>query len=334
MTYVPATDPLSTAAEWLEANAAVVDTVRQRTAVSGKAMPDAMLEDPTRLLDLVKETLVEAIRGDAPVGVVEDLLPALRVLSVGARVFDRNSHAATQLAALQGMRSRGELESALQDSAADAPDELSRASIDRLLAALDATPASDDHFTDPIFLGPDGEPPDGSGVSPGGTGTEPGGVDVGTDGARPDPGVTGEPGGEGGVGVGTNGGRSRTDLHSVVGGQIGGYLGGPEGAELGAQVGSEAAGEFNPLDGSNGAQFGAQVGSRIATQLCGEACAQKGAQIGGFIGGQIAGPGEGGSFQTLDQITDAVTCALCGPACIPCTLAAESMGSWVAPPVR
>jgi hypothetical protein len=324
----PAPAPqLSTAAAWLRLNPAVGDRVRGRAAVPGRAMPDAMLEDPTRLVDLVKEALVEAIRADAPVGVVEEILPALRILSSGAKGFDRYGYVATQLSALQGLRDRPEIAAALGESAANAPDEMNRASIERLRSVTNAVSVSDEHVPGPdVILGPDDV---GDGhvhpefVPSGGTGTDVGG-------SVPSGGTGTDSGGEsprGGT-TDTSAAGTTADLGAQLGAQIGGYLAGPAGAEIGAQIGAEIAPEFDPFEGSSAAQFGASVGSRVGSQLCGEDCAQIGASIGGFIGGQLGSHGVG-TPGLLNSITDAVTCALCGPSCIPCVLAAESMGAWV-----
>ena len=90
----------SIALAWLKQQPAVGEGARQQIDVAGKAIPDAVLEDPTRLVDLFVD--LESVRRDAPVGVAEELLLALRLLSAGAARFDRYGYVGTQLAALQG----------------------------------------------------------------------------------------------------------------------------------------------------------------------------------------------------------------------------------------
>src|SRR5262245_3450586 len=132
MTYVSGLSSARNTRMWLEKNRAVRDSARRSAETAGKGLSDSVLDDPARLVDLVKATLVEAIRTDAPVGVVEELLPVLRFLSFGAASFDRSSTSAKELSALQGVREPSKIEAALAVSVANAPDDSSRALLGRM----------------------------------------------------------------------------------------------------------------------------------------------------------------------------------------------------------
>jgi hypothetical protein len=326
----------SVALEWLRQHPNVAETARKRVDVPGKAFPDAVLEDPARLVEVFKGAIVEAVRNDAPVGVAEELLGYLRFFSLRVERFDRSGFVGTQLAALQGLRDRTEIIAALQASANNAPDEASRAPLERLIALANAVPASDR-----ILLAPNGGLDSGPGTSAVGTGVNTGGTDTGgTDTGGTDTGGTDTGGTDTGVtdtgsvidtgGTDTGGtdtGGTSFDFGAQVGGQVGGEvataLGIPDGPQVGAQLGSQFGSQYGLTPGASGGLFQ-------------EFCKLVGGAVGfvlGGPGGAVAGGAVGERFGSFidhaigDEPCDAaclMACLLCGPTCLPCVLAADS----------
>jgi hypothetical protein len=255
--------------------------------------------------------LVEAIRTDAPVGVVEELLPVLRFTSRGAAGFDRNSALAKELSALQGLRDSSEIEAALARRTADALDDQTRVALERMRLFAARQPASDElHVLAPDETSPDSTFPfvDGSGPTTGPTDETTGPTE---------PAGTGEPStGTDETGTGTSGGvdSGASSWGAELGAVIGSYLGGPSGAEQGSQIGAQLAGQAGGISPSD-------LGSQIGAQLAGS----EGAQIGAQLGSQVGGGGRGGGLlDRLRTLIDAAACALCGAVlCLPCVLAAE-----------
>jgi hypothetical protein len=304
---------VSSATVWLRGNTAFGERARARIAFPGKALPDALLEDPTRVVDVLKSALVEAIMTDAPVGVAEDLLMSLRLHSTAAERFDRNSPSARALSSLQGLRDRDEISAALDRSAASASDELGSA-IERLRRFVDATPAADELMT----LAPDESSPDSTGVP---IDTGPPLPDSPTPDRGPDPGT--DTGTETGTGTRTGTGTEGTvrpdtirdlDPGAALGALIGAYLGDADLAEQGAAIGSQLTGGAATFDSTS-------IGQQIGQQLAGSTGATIGAQIGSKFLGLVV--------DHLVDVAAAAACAVCGPLCIICTLAAEVVGDVV-----
>ncbi len=116
---------METARSWLRENRGLRDdilaTFRSDSRLEADALPDAMAADPALLVDLSKELVCEAVRRDAPEGVAEELLVAVRRMTAGARGL--SPYVRTVLNDLRGLRDRSELEPVLRnalDGAADA----------------------------------------------------------------------------------------------------------------------------------------------------------------------------------------------------------------------
>lgn len=139
--------------DWLETDPSAREHAQGQVDLGGKAVPDAVLDDPARLVELTKALAVEAIRRDAPEGVVEELLPAIRRMSRGVRALDRDGHIAEALRGAQGLRDRSELEPVLERAMETAPDAATRG---RLALAIEAMKRADGTFAaDEAILGPD-----------------------------------------------------------------------------------------------------------------------------------------------------------------------------------
>jgi len=301
MTYQAGRAAPSRTITWLRDNPAVAELARASAAVAGKALPDAVLEDPSRLVDVVKTAVVEAIRSDAPAGVAEELVPVLRFVSLGAKGFDPEGGVGRELSALQGLRDASELSAALSRRSGEGLDAATTRSIERWMQIAERQPSSDELFT----LGPDDTSPLTSPfvVDPGG---RPTGPTVDTTVPETTEPRTGEPD----PGTGTGGAVDAASMAAELGAVIGTYLGGASGAEQGAQVGAQVA---------SGGLTAAELGQQIGQAIGGPEGAQIGAQIGAHIGGR------GDLIQRLHTWIDAAACLLCGPLCLPCVLAADAL---------
>ena len=152
---------------WLQENPSVRDAVLAEADLGGKALPDALLADPLKLLDLAKAVVIEAVRRDAPDGVVEGLmLPVRRLRQFGSQI-DRYEHVTKTLSKAQGLRDRWELEPVFAEALRSAPDEANGQAIQRMLDVLERSESVDEMvvMADDIFMGPDGG---GTELSPGG----------------------------------------------------------------------------------------------------------------------------------------------------------------------
>lgn len=109
---------METARSWLRDNPSVRDDVMERFQADARlqkdALPDAVVADPALLMDLTKEILCEAVRRDAPEGVAEELLVAVRRLAAGVR--DLSQYLRSVLKDLRGLRDRSELEPVLRNA--------------------------------------------------------------------------------------------------------------------------------------------------------------------------------------------------------------------------
>jgi uncharacterized membrane protein YeaQ/YmgE (transglycosylase-associated protein family) len=342
---------LSLALPWLLANPAVPEAASKRIETSGKAVPDAVLEDPSRLVAAFKETIVQAIQADAPLGVVDELLHATRTLSGRVRRID--PYVRQELASLQGLRDPEEITPVLEDSLRRAPDEATKAGLQRLVSAANSIPH---------FLGPDGLDPGGVIDFGEGTGTtDPGPPDPGTTEPRTTTPETTDPGttDTGTTTTGTDttnaaaveAGQMLANAGAQLGSQIGGGSGVPEdeqtGAVLGAQYATQIgtsfgtiAGEQESGDSATGTasnRFWGIVGALVGGALFGPAGVAAGYAFGTSFGstapGQAAVQGIGSVITAIghelppgSDVTTVMACILCGPTCILCLLAAESGG--------
>jgi hypothetical protein len=148
---------------WLEENPSVRERALSEVDLGGKPLPDALLADPTRLVAITKAIVIEAVRRDAPEGVVEGLIGPLRRMARGAAEIDRYRHITDALGQAQGLRDRSELEPVLDRALSTAPDEPNRRKLEMM---LDVLRRSDDPealriSADEMILKPNG----GSGTS-------------------------------------------------------------------------------------------------------------------------------------------------------------------------
>jgi hypothetical protein len=324
-----------TAVEWLRQSSAVAERARRRISGDGQAVPDTLLDDPTRLVALFEEALVQAIREDAPPGVAEELLLQLRLVSTASKRFDRDGFAAHRLSTLRGLRDPSELQPALEAGIAAAPDSASRAQLTRWLDLVNAAPAADsgaDLMTIPLF--PDegtvptgiGEPTPGRPVlpDPGITDTGRSGTDLG---GRP----TGEP-----VIDPVNLTRSVVDIGADIGRQVASdvaqQLEVPFDVQRAAELGAAIAGGGGfGGDGSGSGFFealGKVVGAAVGELVGGPAGAVMGAAFGGGLGKAVdhAFSGSGSvDEEDLVDIVEAAACVLCGPTCIICMLTVDAL---------
>ena len=313
----------SGAVAWLREHPAVGETARKRIDSSDKAVPDAVLENPARLLEMLNESVIQALQSDAPVGVADELLLSLRILSARLERLERDSYLKAELGALQGLRDREEITTALQNSAAKAPDE-SRASLERMIRVANAVSVSDPLEGVPFILGPDHVSPGPQvPVDPGGVEppvveppvVEPGSVDFG--------GRTG--------GTSTGAPDFGAQVGSAIGAEVGSALGIAGGADQGAALGSQFGTQFatqlglgsgsgSPSGGGFFSGFFSMVGGAVGFALGGPAGGSIGAGLGARLGALVD--------QALvdDEVPDPTTtaaCVLCGPDCVICVLAAE-----------
>lgn len=130
------TAELRTAVSWLSDKPEISEHARQSVNVTDKAFPDAIADDPSRLVEAAKVMAMEAIRLDAPEGVVEALMGPVRRMSEGLKNLHEVDYTVRKLAEMQGLRDRYELESALTAARDEAPDDTNRARLDAMLKVV------------------------------------------------------------------------------------------------------------------------------------------------------------------------------------------------------
>ncbi len=123
------------AIDWIEANEDARRSALREAGLDGDAgaMPDLVAADPTRLLTAAKALVVEAVRRDAPAGVVEQLIGPVRRMAAGASTLGEHRYVLDVLASMRGLRDAGELEPVLAEAIAKAPDDGSRRKLEHAL---------------------------------------------------------------------------------------------------------------------------------------------------------------------------------------------------------
>lgn len=96
-----------------------------------KAVPDALVTDRWFLPDYMKALVIEAVRRDAPDGVAEELMRVQRRMRRNAEEID--DYGAEVLARLEGLRDADEVVPVLERARDEAPDQLRRDRIERVL---------------------------------------------------------------------------------------------------------------------------------------------------------------------------------------------------------
>ncbi|MGA5453824.1 hypothetical protein ACPCVO_45140 [Streptomyces umbrinus] len=117
--------------QWLIDNEAARKAAVASVDLKGKAVPDALVTDRWFLPKYMKALVIEAVKGDAPEGVVEDLMPALRRMTRGAAGID--AYGVDVLARLEGLRDEDEIIPVLERARDEAPDEPSRQRVERVI---------------------------------------------------------------------------------------------------------------------------------------------------------------------------------------------------------
>lgn len=122
------------AAAWLDrypdVRASEIKAIETRTAL---AFPDALINDPSLCVTLVKRLTVVAVERDAPAGVVTDLARLLELMTTSPAAMGLLDYTIDALKALQGKRDRVEIEPVLMQALEGAPDAINKAKLERLL---------------------------------------------------------------------------------------------------------------------------------------------------------------------------------------------------------
>jgi hypothetical protein len=134
-------DLMEAARLWLQDNLGTRDDIVQRfqadPRMDGAALPDAVLADPTLLVDLTKQLVCEAVQ-NAPEGVAEELLAALRRMAAG--VENLSPYIRQIFTDLQGLRDSSELEPVIR-AALDTADETDRTKLERMIEVIERSEA-------------------------------------------------------------------------------------------------------------------------------------------------------------------------------------------------
>jgi hypothetical protein len=152
---------------WLQANPSVGEAALAEVELGDKPLPDALLADPLKLLELSKAIAIEAVKRDAPEGVVEGLMvPIRRMVRFGSQI-DQYRHVSTTLSQAQGLRDRWELEPVFTQALASAPDDANKQALQRVLDLLARSESVDELVVraDEIITKTNGGPTE---LSPGG----------------------------------------------------------------------------------------------------------------------------------------------------------------------
>jgi hypothetical protein len=168
---------------WLVDHPDAVATARREVS-DGGVFADLVVEDPTRLSALYTAITAQSVRAGAPFGVTEDLLRSARHMATLADRWTASGDAdRVRLGSLKGLRDRDELTAALHGLLDGAPDERTRATIERLARYVSqeltaVKPDGADHvvitITNPVEPVDVGRPgPTDPGVSSGTGTTEP-----------------------------------------------------------------------------------------------------------------------------------------------------------------
>jgi hypothetical protein len=122
------------AAAWLDrypdVRTSEIEAIATRAAL---AFPDALINDPSLCVTLVKRLTVAAVERDAPAGVVTDLARLLELMTNSPAAMGLLDYTFDSLKALEGKRDRGEIEPVLMRAWEGAPDAINKAKLQRLL---------------------------------------------------------------------------------------------------------------------------------------------------------------------------------------------------------
>jgi hypothetical protein len=132
----------------------VIRSLQYDGLLDDDSLPDALAAEPMLLSKMAKELVILAIKQDAPEGVAEELLSAMRVITNGAKEVGRSAYLSEVLRSLRGLRDAYELEPVLKKALAGASDDADRSKIRNMLDTLSKT--ASDGTLDEEFLPPDG----------------------------------------------------------------------------------------------------------------------------------------------------------------------------------
>jgi len=114
---------------------------------SGLAFPDALIDDPSLCVTLVKRLTLVSVERDAPAGVVTDLVRLLERMRTGPAAMGLLDYTFYALKALRGMRDRYEIEPILVHALEAAPDAINKAKLERLLDLVRQPEGSPEAFS-------------------------------------------------------------------------------------------------------------------------------------------------------------------------------------------
>jgi hypothetical protein len=148
---------LQDAIRWVDEHPEVrAQALREARLDEGESLPDAIVADPTRLIDAGKALAIEAVRRDAPAEVVDPLLDAVRSMATTAAELDRYQFTLDVLAGMRGLRDESELAPILTRALDDGPDDANRQKLERMLATVRSPMKYEDVRADVKMLAPDG----------------------------------------------------------------------------------------------------------------------------------------------------------------------------------
>jgi hypothetical protein len=150
------------AISWLRSNSNIRDDVRRSFQADARlkndALPDALATNPILLSDMAKELVCLAVRQDAPEGVVEELMSAVRIIKNGAAELVKSIYLTKVLRELRGLRDAYELEPVLKKALAEATGDVDKSKLQNMIEVVQRSAGS---FGDPETL-----PPDSTDLSP------------------------------------------------------------------------------------------------------------------------------------------------------------------------
>ena len=110
---------------WVNSDVFLVDRVLKGSNLDSRPISDLVARDPKALIEAAKALIIEAVKSDAPVGVVEELIDAVRKMQEGAKNLPKFQYASDALAAVDSSNG-AEIASSLESALEKAPDEANR----------------------------------------------------------------------------------------------------------------------------------------------------------------------------------------------------------------
>ena len=155
--------PTDLALSWLRSAKDALAAARDAAHAPRPTGADWLLDDPSNATRLLKEVTIEAIRRDAPDGVVDGLLIFTRRVSAGAARLKQNTYLSSALASLKGKTEPAEIQEVLERAlTTPSPDQTGTEALRAMLAAVVRMRATDVvFFADELVFKPE------TGVDPG-----------------------------------------------------------------------------------------------------------------------------------------------------------------------